>query len=91
MNLQKILSESTIYQTSSHGIKFGTRTPCGHCGKQVHTWDTPWMRFDGISVEECRAEAVWQYGMIQVKAEKENNGYYSEENDSEECCDLCND
>ena len=89
MDIAKILNESTIFQTSSHGIKFGTRGCCAHCGRDVHTWDTPWISFPGVSIEECKAEAIWQYNMCQIQKEKENESYYCDHHDSQESCQHC--
>ena len=88
MDMQKVLTESNIFMTSSHGIMFGQKGRCENCGAEYHEWSTPWITFDGVTTEECRAEAIWQYDMKQIK--EENNLYYSEDTDSNECCDRCN-
>jgi hypothetical protein len=88
MDVNKILNESTHFRVSSHGISFAVSVTCDNCGAVAFNEWTPWMQFNGVSLDECRLEAVETYGMQEVPQDY-NELYYSEDTPSNDACGNC--
>jgi len=87
MNIEKILQASTHFEVSAHGISFYESDTCAHCGAIVHTNQSPWLTFNGVSIEECETEAVHIYGMKKIT--EVNDSWYCEDTPTNESCNEC--
>jgi len=89
MDIERILNESTHFKVSPAGLSFFTVDTCAECGAEVFNNGTPWLSFKGVSIAECIEESKNVYGMKEIESKYPNESYYSETNDSEECCCEC--
>jgi hypothetical protein len=90
MDIETLLSESTHFKTNKHGgISFATAMKCEECGADIFQNWSAWLSFKGVSQAECMEEAIHIFGMTHMKDEYPNEGYYCEENESEESCGEC--